>query len=113
MQIFFSEYFKRQLKRLKKRFPRAKDDLLDALESLNIENEISVGRSVYKIRIGSRDMKKGKSGGFRAYIYLYRKKDMLVPLCVYAKSDKESITDNELKYHFDNTIEELMRSFLY
>lgn len=112
MQVFFSEYFKRQLKKLKKKFPRAKDDLLDVLESLNIENEISVGRSIYKIRIGSRDMKKGKSGGFRAYIYLYRKKDMLVPLCIYAKSDKESVTDNELKFHFDKTIDELAHGFL-
>ena len=113
MQVFFSEYFKKQLHKLKKKFPSVKEDLLYALKSLNVENEISIGRSVYKIRIGSRDMKKGKSGGFRAYIYFYRKKDLLVPLCIYAKSDKESITDNELKFHFDKMIEELVQSFLY
>lgn len=68
--IFFSEYFKRQLKRLKKKYPHVKVDLLTRLENLNVKDEISIGKSIYKIRIQSRDMKKGKSGGFRSYIYM-------------------------------------------
>lgn len=108
MQIFFSEHFKIQLKKLKKKFPYVKRDLLDSLDDLNIENEISIGRSIYKIRIKSSDMKKGKSGGFRAYIYCYRKKNTLIPLCIYAKSQQESITETELQYHFDKMIEEMV-----
>lgn len=64
------------------------------------------------MRIKSSDMNKGKSGGFRAYIYLYFKKDLLVPLCMYVKADQESITENELKYHFDKTLEELLNFFI-
>lgn len=108
MPVFFSEHFKNQLRKLKRKFPHAKQDLLARLNSLKIENEISIGRSIYKIRIGSCDMKKGKSGGFRAYIYLYFKKNLLVPLCIYAKSDKESLTEGELQYHFGKIIEELV-----
>ncbi|MBI4235524.1 hypothetical protein HY604_04460 [Candidatus Peregrinibacteria bacterium] len=78
------------------------------IEAFDPQNEIAIGRSIYKIRIPSTDMQKGKSGGFRSCIYLYLKKTMLVPLCIYPKSETESITENELKYHFDRTIEELM-----
>lgn len=108
MKIFFSKYFKNQLKKLKKKFPKIKEDLLDKLNNLNIEEEIHIGRSIFKIRIKSSDLNKGKSGGFRSYIYLYRRKDLLVPLCIYHKSQKENISENELRYYFDRAIEELL-----
>lgn len=107
MQIFFSEHFKRQLRKLHKKYSHIKDDLLDALNLFNPENEISIGRSIYKIRISSTDMQKGKSGGFRSYIYFYIRKNLLLPLCIYSKSETESISENELKYHFDQTIKEI------
>lgn len=108
MQIFFSQYFKKQLKRLTKKYPHVKEDLLIRLENLSVKDEISIGRSIYKIRIQSCDMRKGKSGGFRSYIYLYVKKDLLVPLCIYAKSESEAITEDELRHHFGKTIEEVI-----
>lgn len=108
MKVFFSKHFKRQLKTLKKKYPHVKDDLLGVIDSFNLRDEISIGRSIYKIRIPSTDMQKGKSGGFRSYIYLYVKKDLLLPLCIYPKSETETITDNELKHHFDQTIREMV-----
>ncbi|MBI2453897.1 hypothetical protein HYV58_01825 [Candidatus Peregrinibacteria bacterium] len=108
MPIFLTEHFKRQMKQLEKKFPHVKEDVFAVLKTLKIENEISIGRSIYKIRIGSRDMKRGKSGAFRSYIYLYRKKNFLVPLCIYVKSSQESLTENELHYHFAKAIEELV-----
>jgi mRNA-degrading endonuclease RelE of RelBE toxin-antitoxin system len=108
MRILFSEHFKKQLKKLKKKYPNIKDDLLGIIELFDPVNEISIGRSIYKIRIPSTDMQKGKSGGFRSYIYLYVKKDLLLPLCIYPKSETESITESELKYHFDQTIREIV-----
>lgn len=109
MPILFSDHFKRQLKKLKKKYPQVKDDLLQILDFFDLDHEISIGRSIYKIRIPSSDMKKGKSGGFRSYIYLYAKKSLLLPLCIYPKSETESITDRELQYHFDQTVQEILR----
>lgn len=111
VNIFFSNHFKHQLKKLQKKYPKIKYDLLDKLKLLNLEKEVSIGRSIYKIRIKSTDQNKGQSGGFRSYIYLYRKQDLLVPLCIYAKNDKESITENELQHHFDQSIQELIKKF--
>jgi len=105
MKIFFSKYFKNQLKKLKKKFPNIKEDLLKNLKEINLSKEIHIGRSIYKVRIKSSDQNKGKSGGFRSYVYLYQNKNLLVPLCIYHKSQRVSITENELKYYFDKTIE--------
>lgn len=111
MQILFSEHFKKQLKKLKKKYPHVKDDLLNYLKKFDHNNEISIGRSIYKVRIASQDMNKGKSGGFRSYLYVYLKKDLLLPLCIYPKSETGSITENELKYHFDQTIQEILNGY--
>ena len=109
MNVLFSEHFKRQLKKLKKKYPHVKDDLLNMIDSFNPKNEISIGQSIYKIRIPSSDMQKGKSGGFRSYLYMYIKKNLLLPLCIYPKSETESITESELKYHFDQTMGEILQ----
>ncbi len=106
--IFFPEHFKKQIKSLKKKYPQVKDDLLERIDAFDPDKEIAIGRSIYKIRIPSRDMQKGKSGGFRSYIYVYFKKEILVPLCIYPKSETENISENELKHHFDKAIQELL-----
>jgi len=108
IQILFSEHFKKQLLKLKKKYPNVKGDLLSMTNSFDPDNEISIGRSIYKVRIPSKDMQKGKSGGFRSYLYLYMRKNLLLPLCIYPKSETESISENELQYHFNKTIEEVL-----
>ena len=112
MKPFFTKYFYLQLKGLMRKYPHADNDLLTALDNFKSKNEISIGYSVYKIRIGSSDMKKGKSGSFRAYIYCYIRKELLVPLCMYTKSEHEDISENELKYHFDKVNQELLEKQL-
>ena len=107
-KIYFTKYFKSQLKKLKKKYPNVKKDLLGKLGIFDLDKEIHVGRSIYKVRIKSSDQSKGKSSGFRSYVYLYRKKDLLVPLCIYHKGQRVSISENELKYYFDRAVEEFL-----
>lgn len=103
MKVYLTEYFKRQLKELQKHYPHIGGDLLNALSHLDLKTAVHIGRCIYKIRIKSRDLQKGKSGGFRSYIYVYQESSGAIPLCVYAKSQKESISENELQYHIDRT----------
>lgn len=110
MQIFFSNHFKKQIKKLQNKFPHIKNDLLKNLNAFVPANEIHIGKSIYKIRIKSRDLNKGKSGGLRSYIYLYRKRNLLAPLCIYFKSEQESINQKELEMHSRQTIEELFNA---
>lgn len=110
MKIYFTQHFKHQLKKLMKKYPHAKEDLLKKIEHLDFDHEISIGHHIYKIRIRSTDMKKGASGGFRSYVYAYHQNNILTPLCMYSKGSLESISDRELKYHTDKVLEELLIS---
>lgn len=101
MKILFVEHFKRQLKKLVKKYPHAKNDLLAAFQDFSFEGSVSLRRSIYKIRVKSSDISKGKSGAFRVYVYFFRYQDALVPLSIYSKSDKESLSVHELQYHID------------
>lgn len=107
MQIFFSNHFKKQIKKLQNKLPHIKEDLLQKTNTFNPNNEIHVGKSIYKIRIKSSDLNKGKSGGLRSYIYLYRKRNLLAPIYIYFKSEQESLNQKELEFHFNKTTEEI------
>lgn len=97
MKILITQYFLHQSKRLIKKFPHLKEDLIAKLDSFLPENEIHIGKSVYKIRIG-----------LRGYVYLYRKKELLVPICIYFKSEHETVSSKELEFHLQRIVEEIV-----
>ena len=107
MKIIVTKHFFNQAKRLKKRFPDLKKDLIKSLKSFKPEKENHIGRSIYKIRIKSTNLQKGKSGGLRLYTYLYKTKKLLIPICIYSKSDKENLSLNELDHHFQKATQEI------
>ena len=108
MQILITRYFIQQAKKLKRKFPRLREDIIKNLKSFVPENEIHIGKSIFKIRIKSRDLNKGKSGGLRSYIYLYGRKKLVIPICIYFKSDQETIAAEILDFHFKKTLEEII-----
>lgn len=112
MKYLFTKSFKAQLKKLKKKYPSVKEDLLAKFDDLDLANEISIGKSIYKVRIASSDQNRGASAGFRSYLFLYSVKDLLVPLCIYHKSEREGVSENELKYYLDISIREVLALFL-
>lgn len=109
MQFLFTNHFKKQIEKLQRKFPKLKEDLIETLEGFELKQGIYIGKSVYKIRIKSSDQNKGKSGGFRSYAYFYVKKDLLVPLCIYAKNEMSIISQSELEYNFANTLVEISK----
>lgn len=109
MNFLITHHFFVQAKKLRNKFPNLKKDLIQTFHGFKSEKEIHIGKSIFKTRINSRDLNKGKSGGLRLYVYLFRKKDILVPVCIYSKSDKESVTMNELEYHFGIILGELSK----
>src|SRR3989339_1127671 len=98
MQILFSGHFLSQINKLEKKFKSVKRDILDCLRVFNVESAVHIGKGIYKIRISSSDMNKGKSGAFRSYVYVKLAKQILVPLCIYLKSERESISIGEITY---------------
>ncbi len=91
--------FDRQLKRLCKKYPSLKDEFLDLIESLEKKPEqgTNLGNKCYKIRIVIASKGKGKSGGARIITNFILSEETVYLLSIYAKSEKENLTDKELE----------------
>jgi mRNA-degrading endonuclease RelE of RelBE toxin-antitoxin system len=101
MKINYGEGFKRQLKRLAKRYRFVKTDIkpvLDSLEAGETPGDQLIGHSyaLYKVRLKNSDNKKGKSGGYRVIYYLKTDEDCSL-VTIYSKSDQGDIAQNELE----------------
>jgi mRNA-degrading endonuclease RelE of RelBE toxin-antitoxin system len=90
--------FRKELKKLAKKYPSLKTDLAVLFESLE-ENPIqgtSLGKNCYKIRLAISSKGKGKSGGARLITNFVIADETVYLLSIYDKSDKENLTDKEL-----------------
>lgn len=96
--IVVSSSFEREVKTLKKKYPSLKADISHLIDLLQ-ENPIlgkSIGKDCYKIRLAITSKGKGKRGGARVLTCVKVVKHTLFLLSIYDKSDKETISDNEL-----------------
>ncbi len=93
--------FEKQVKKLSKKFRNIAEDiryLSTELEAGQILGDamMGIGRRVYKVRLKSRDMTKGKSGGYRVIYYL-QSVDQIYLLMIYQKAEKASVLAVELQ----------------
>ncbi|MCB9426011.1 MAG: type II toxin-antitoxin system RelE/ParE family toxin [Flavobacteriales bacterium] len=91
--------FRKELKKLAKKYPSLKSDFAEFIESLeqNPEQGISLGQNCYKIRISITSKSKGKSGGARIITNIVISEEIVYLLSIYDKSEKDTLTDKELK----------------
>lgn len=109
-RIVIARHFEKQCAFLKKRYPRVFSDIQKALRSFRKESAQSLGAKLYKLRVRSSDIRKGKSGGFRAIVLVIEIERVLIPIVAYAKSDTETISEKELEYHLSMIVLELRES---
>ena len=91
--------FERAVKNLKKRYRNIAFDVEVALETIANHPEtgtvIPNDYAVRKLRVASRDMQRGKSGGYRL-LYLHTedsdKNTIMYLLFIYAKTDQEDVS---------------------
>lgn len=90
--------FERQAKRLQKKFPSLKKELLELVQELkqNPEQGTDIGRGCFKIRIAIASKGKGKSGGARVITNYVVTDSTVYLISIYDKSEKENLTDKEL-----------------
>ncbi len=91
--------FEASLNRLARRYPHAPADIQASLESLRMRPEQGNPiprwrRRVWKLRINSTDIRRGKRFGFRL-IYLLEP-GVIYPLIIYAKTDRADVSDQEI-----------------
>ena len=90
--------FQRQAKRLIKKFPSLKNEILDLIESLKTEplQGTPLGDGCFKIRLSIASKNKGKSGGARVITCVYVADKEVYLLSIYDKSERSTLTDKEL-----------------
>ena len=86
-EVLVSNYFAKQLKRLAKKNHKLKRNLRSALFDFNKDQAISIGHGVYKFRVSAEN--KGKSGGYRVYVYVVEINKILTPIAIYPKNKKD------------------------
>jgi len=93
------QVFERQAKRLVKKYPSLKSELLSLIQILkhSPENGTPLGKDCFKIRISIASKGKGKSGGARIITHFIVTESTVYLLSIFDKSEKESLTDKELK----------------
>jgi len=96
--IYTTDFFGRELKKLSKKYPSVKNDFKALVDSLKEEPKQGqpLGKDCYKIRMAISSKGKGKSGGSRVISCVKIVAESVFLLSIYDKSDKESISDKEL-----------------
>lgn len=90
--------FDKQAKRLLKKYPSLKSELLRLISDLkeNPTNGIELGNNCYKIRLAIASKGKGKSGGARIITHFYISDDTVILLTIYDKSEQSTISEKQI-----------------
>jgi len=91
--------FDKQFKRLLKKFPSLKKELIELSGSLEVHPDqgTPLGKNCYKIRLAIASKGKGKSGGARVITYCIVSHKLVYLISIYDKSEKATISDDELR----------------
>ncbi|AEV32235.1 hypothetical protein Oweho_1230 [Owenweeksia hongkongensis DSM 17368] len=98
-EILITPNFKREFKRLAKKYSSLKNDLSKLIVDLK-ENPTTgtyLGNNIYKIRLAISSNRKGKSAGARVITFVQIDENTILLFSIYTKSDKASISDKEIR----------------
>ena len=102
VDIRLGEEFKRQFKRLKKKYPSLTEDL--KIFSLNLranpQQGVPLGARLYKVRMAIAAKGKGKSGGARVITYRLlatQEHIEITLLTIYDKNEIDNLSDDYLR----------------
>ena len=98
-RVYLADHFLRQLKRYVKKYRSLRDDLLLTLEHFHPETAQYLGAKLYKLRLRSRDLSKGKNKSFRLILFLVEMNNVVIPVTIYYKGDRSDVKEDEIEYH--------------
>ena len=97
-QILKTRKFEREFKRLYKKYPSLKDELLSLLDEIEQNPHLGtpLGSDCYKIRLPIASKGKGKSGGARLVTHVVVMAETVYLLSLYDKSEISTLPDKEI-----------------
>lgn len=98
-KVKLTDTFKKEAKRLTKKYPSLKGELNELFNALEEDPTMGtpLGNDVYKIRLAIASKNKGKSGGARVISYVKVTKNTVLLFSIYNKGEKDSISDKEIQ----------------
>lgn len=93
-----SERFEKEAKRLMKKYPSLKAELITLFKSVqeNPNQGTAIGNGFYKIRLCIESKGRGKRGGARVITYIAVVNETLYLATIYDKSEKANVASKEL-----------------
>lgn len=97
-RILLTDNFKKEAKKLSKKFASLKSDLSWLLEELEEDPFLGtdLGNNVFKIRLAITSKGKGKSGGGRIISYVQIVEEIVFLVAIYDKSKRANISKNDI-----------------
>lgn len=97
--IELSANFKKEAKRLTKKYPSLKIELAELFTELeeNPTTGTPLGNDIYKIRLAIASKNKGKSGGARVLSFVKVTQTTVLLFSIYNKGEVDNLTDKEVK----------------
>ncbi len=104
--IELSANFKKEAKRLTKKYPSLKTELAELFTQLEENPTIGtpLGNDIYKIRLAIASKNRGKSGGARVLSFVKVTQTTVLLFSIYSKGEIDNLTDKQ--------IQELIKDFL-
>ena len=96
--IYTTDFFDKELKKLSKKYPSVKNDYKNLVDTLKEDPRQGqpLGKDCYKIRMAIISKGKGKSGGSRVISCVKIVAGSVFLLSIFDKGDKEDISDKKL-----------------
>ncbi len=97
--IELSFNFKKEAKKLTKKYPSLKKELSDLFIKLEINPTYGtpLGNDIYKIRLAIASKNKGKSGGARVLSFVKVTETTVLLFSIYSKGEVDNLTDNQIQ----------------
>lgn len=98
LKIVSLDSFKRDAKKLLKKYKQLPKDLKNLQEELlsNPKAGIELSNNCFKIRLANSSTPTGKSGGFRIIYYYLDKENNIYLLSIYSKTELENISHEKI-----------------
>ena len=111
--VFIATHFKRQLKSYEKKYRTIVSDVADLLDGFDKKYHTDLGGGLYKARLKSGCLPRGKSKFFRVVIFFIEVEKILAQIAIYFKGDREDISKKELNDHLEEVCFELRSEGVY
>ncbi|MBN7810999.1 type II toxin-antitoxin system RelE/ParE family toxin [Algoriphagus sp. H41] len=97
-EVILTEDFKKFFKRLNKKYPSLRNDLLELIDELEKDFTLGIplGANLYKIRLAIKSKNKGKSGGGRVIYYFLTAVSEIYLIHIFDKSEFENIPKEKI-----------------